>query len=116
MELRASKDELSAFHEEVSKEKKALEVEYDAGFKFIFIYGYGCYAFTHNICGSKPRILAEMPNTSNPLPPEFFVNPRCPPGAVHGEGAAASEANISEEVEHSSAAGDKVGDNPDSPG
>ena len=75
MELGASKDELSAFHEEVSKENKALDVEYDVGFKFIFIYGYGCYAFAHNICGSKPRIPAEMPNTSNPLPPEFFVNP-----------------------------------------
>ena len=25
-----------------------------------------------------------MPNTSKPLPPEFFINPRCPPGAAPG--------------------------------
>ena len=26
-------------------------------------------------------ILTEMLDTSTPLPPEFFVNPRCPPGS-----------------------------------
>ena len=40
VELGASKDELSAFRAEVAKEKKALEVEYDAGFEAIFNYGY----------------------------------------------------------------------------
>ena len=25
-----------------------------------------------------------MPNTSKPLPPEFFINPRCPPSATLG--------------------------------
>ena len=75
VELGASKDELSAFHAEVAKEKKALEAEYDAGFEVIFNYGYGCCAFAHNICGSKPRIPAGMPDTLNPLPLEFFVNP-----------------------------------------
>ena len=78
VELGASKDELSAFWAEASKKKKALEAEFDTGFEVIFNYGYGCCAFTHNIYGCKPGILVGMPDTSNPLPPEFFVNPRCP--------------------------------------
>ena len=43
----------------------------------IFNYNYGCCAFVHNICGSEPLIPAGMPDTSTPLTPEFFVNPRC---------------------------------------
>ena len=50
LELGASKDELSSFRVEASKEKKALEEAFDV----IFNYGYGCYAFAHNICGSEP--------------------------------------------------------------
>ena len=69
VELGASKDELSAFRAEVAKEKKALEVEYDAGFESIFNYGYGGCAFAHNICGSKPKIPDGMPGTSEPLTP-----------------------------------------------
>ena len=41
VELGASKDELSAFRTEASKEKKVLEAEFDAGFEVIFNYGYG---------------------------------------------------------------------------
>ena len=41
LKLGASKDELSAFREEASKDKKALEEEFDAGFEVIFNYGYG---------------------------------------------------------------------------
>ena len=108
VELEASKDELSAFHAEVTKEKKALEAEYDAGFEVIFKYGYGCCAFTHNICGSKLGIPAGMPDMSTPLTPEFFVNPRCPLGTVPGEAVAALEADISEEVERSSTTGTKM--------
>ena len=55
-----------------------------------------------------------MPDTSNPLTPKFFVNPRCPLGAIPSEAAAAPKAGISEAIEHSSTAGAKVGDNPDS--
>ena len=50
VKLGASKDELFAFCIEVTKEKKALEAEYDVGFEAIFNYGYGYYAFAHNIC------------------------------------------------------------------
>ena len=47
----------------------------------IFDYGYDCCAFAHDIRGSKPMIPVGMPNTSTPLLPEFFVNPRCPPSS-----------------------------------
>ena len=114
VELGASKDELFTFRAEVTKEKKALGAEYDAGFEVIFNYGYGCCSFTHNICGSKLGIPVGMPDTSTPLTLEFFVNPRCPLGAIPGEAVVSPEADISEEVERSSAAGMKVDDNPDS--
>ena len=58
-----------------------MEEEFDASSDVIFNYGYGCCAFTHNICESKPMIPAGMPDTSKPLPLEFFINPRCPPSA-----------------------------------
>ena len=41
---------------------------------------YRCCAFKNNICGDRLGILEGMPNSSNPLPPEFFDNPRCSPG------------------------------------
>ena len=84
LELGASINELSAFWAEASKEKKALEEAFDVGFDVIFNYGYGCCAFAHNICGSEPVIPDGMPDTSKPLPSEFFINPRCPPGATLG--------------------------------
>ena len=71
-------DEFAAFREKVAAEKKASEDDFDTSCDVIFNYGYGCCAFAHNICGSKPRIPAGMPDTTNPLPPRFFVNPRCP--------------------------------------
>ena len=81
MELEASKEELLAFQAKMTKEREAMEAEFDASSDVIFDYGYGCCAFAHNICGSKPMILAGMLDTSKPLPLVFFVNPRCPPSA-----------------------------------
>ena len=68
----------------------------------------------HNIYGSKPEIPDGMPDMSKPLTQEFFINPRCPPGAVLVEGAVALEAVTSEAVEPFSAAGAEEGDNLDS--
>ena len=34
--------------------------------------------FKQNIYGSQPKIPYGMPDSSNPLPPEFFANPKCP--------------------------------------
>ena len=81
MELGASKEELSIFQAKVTMEKKDMEEELDASGDVIFNYGYGCYAFVLNICGSEPMIPSGMPDTTNSLPPEFFINPRCPPSA-----------------------------------
>ena len=56
-----------------------------------------------------------MPGTSEPLTPEFFINPYCPPIAIPIGVGVAPKASVSEGVENSSIAGAKVGDNPDSP-
>ena len=114
VEIGARKDEFSAFCAEVAKEKKALEAEYDVGFEAIFNYEYGCSTFEHNIYGSKPKIPDGMLGTSEPLTPEFFINPRCPPTAVPVRVGVAPKAGVSEGIKHSSTTGAKVGDNPDS--
>ena len=44
----------------------------------IFAYGYGCRVFKHNICGNHPRVPEGMFDSTDPLPPDFFVNPKCP--------------------------------------
>ena len=55
----------------------------------IFAYGYGCCMFKHNICGSQPEVLDDMPDSSNLLPPEFFVNPKGPSALAVDEAAVA---------------------------
>ena len=107
IELGASKDELSAFRAEVAKEKKALEAEYDASFEVIFNYGYDCCDFAHNIYGSKPKIPDGMPGTSEPLTPEFFVNPRCLLVVISIGVVVAPKVGVSKGVEHSSIAGER---------
>ena len=79
MELKASKEELEAFQVKANMERKAMEEEFDTSSYVIFNYGYGCCVFAHNICGSKPMIPAGMPDTSKPLPQEFFYQPSMPP-------------------------------------
>ena len=44
----------------------------------IFTYDNGCCAFKHNIYGDQPEVSDGMPDSTNPLPMEFFVNLRCP--------------------------------------
>ena len=79
MELRTIKDNFAAFREKVAADRETMEAEFDASGDTLFNYGYGCYVFTHNICGSKPQIPDGMPDPSVPLTPEFFANPHCPP-------------------------------------
>ena len=90
----AAKDEVSALQSQAGKDKEALVGEYQRGLEVIFTYGYGCCAFEHNIYGSKPVVPNHKPNTSNLLPPEFFINPRCPPAPTTIK-AAAVEADLS---------------------
>ena len=81
VELGTTKDDFAAFRERSFSERLALEAEFDASSDVIFNYGYGCCAFAHDICGSKPKIPPGMLDTSTPLTPKFFVNPRCSPGS-----------------------------------
>ena len=81
IELGAVKDDFTAFREKAATEKEMMEAAFDSSGDTIFNYGYGCCAFTHNICGSKPEIPNGMLNPSVPLTADFFANPRCPPGA-----------------------------------
>ena len=45
--------------------------------------------FKHNICGSQPEVPDDMLDSSNPLPPEFFVNPNCPQAPTVAKAVAA---------------------------
>ena len=87
LELGTRKDEMSALQAQALKEKKALGEAYEEGFDVIFNYGYGCCAFTHNICGSQPVVPDEMLDTSKTLLPVFFINPRCPSSVIPVEDA-----------------------------
>ena len=79
MELGTIKDDFAAFREKAIADRETMEAEFDSSGDALFNYGYGCYVFTHNICGSRPQIPDGMPDPSVPLTPEFFSNPRCPP-------------------------------------
>ena len=81
IELGALKDDFASFQEKAVADREAMEAEFDSSGNTLFNYGYGCCAFTYNICGSKPQIPDGMPNPSVPLTAEFFTNPRCPPRA-----------------------------------
>ena len=67
IELRDLKDDFAAFQEKAAADREAMEVEFDSSGDTLFNYGYGCCAFTHNICGSKPQIPEGMLNPSVPL-------------------------------------------------
>ena len=79
IELGAVKDDFTAFREKAAADREMMEAEFDSSGDTPFHYGYGCCAFMHNICGSKPQILDGMPNPSVSLTAEFFANPHCPP-------------------------------------
>ena len=55
-----------------------MEEEYQKALEVIFAYEYSCCIFKHNICGDRPEVQEGMPDSIDPLPPEFFVNPRSP--------------------------------------
>ena len=82
IELEAVKDEFVAFWEKAAAKKEMMEAAFDSSGDTLFNYGYGCCAFAHNICESKPEIPDGIPNPSVMLTEDFFANPRCPPGAL----------------------------------
>ena len=67
IELGALKDEFAAFRDKAAADREAMEAKFDSSGDTLFNYGYGCYAFMYNICGSKPQIPDGMPNPSVPL-------------------------------------------------
>ena len=97
LELEASKDEVSSLHSQAGKDKEALEDDYQEAMEQIFAYGYGCCAFKHNIRGDQPGILDGMPDSTNPLPLEFFANLGHPSTPMAVE-AKVAEAHLSEEA------------------
>ena len=98
MELGTVKDEFAAFREKAATDRETMEAEFDSNGDTLFNYGYGCCIFTHNICGSKPHIPDGMLDSSVPLTPEFFANPRCPPSI--SSAAPALDPTICSEEEH----------------
>ena len=82
LEIGMAKDEVSSLHSQVGKDKEAMEEDYQNALELIFAYGYVCCVFKHNICGDHLEVPDGMLDSSNPLSPEFFVNPKCPPALV----------------------------------
>ena len=62
-----------------------MKEDYQKALELIFAYGDGCCMLIHNICGDQPEVPNGMPDSSDLLPPEFFVNPRCPPAPATNE-------------------------------
>ena len=79
LEIRTTKDEVSFFPSQAGKDKEAMDKDYQKALKVIFSYDHGCCVFNHNICGDQPEVPDGIPNSSDPLSPEFFMSPRCPP-------------------------------------
>ena len=79
IDLGMAKDEVYSLQPQSDKDKEAMKEEYQEALEVIFAYGYGCCVFKHNICRDCPEVPDGMPNPADPLPPEFFVNPGCPP-------------------------------------
>ena len=67
LEIGAAKDEVSFLHSQASKDKKALEEDYQKSLEVIFSYGYGCCVLKHNIYGDQPEVPDGMPDSANPL-------------------------------------------------
>ena len=82
IDLRAIKDDFAAFQEKAAADREMMEAAFDSSGDTLFNYGYGCCAFMHNICGSKPKISKGMSDPSVPLTADFFANTCCPPGAL----------------------------------
>ena len=109
MEIGAVKDEVSYRQSQVGKDKAAIEEDYQNALELIFAYHYGCCMFKHNICGDQPEVPGGMPDSSDPLPSEFFVNPKCSPTPVATEATAAEvyHSEATKEPERNASTGDQ---------
>ena len=82
LEIGVAEDEVSSLQSQADKGKEAMEKDYQKALELIFAYGYECCMFKHNICGDHPKFPDGMPDIFEPLPLEFFMDPRCPPAPV----------------------------------
>ena len=82
LKLKASKDEVSSLHSQEGKDKEAMKEGYQKALEMIFSYGYGCCTFKHSICGDHPEIPDDMHDSTDPLPLEFFCEPKVPPDST----------------------------------
>ena len=108
LELGSVNDEFSTFWEKVAVDRETMEAEFDFNDDTLFNYGYGCCAFTHNICGSKPHIPDGISDPSIPFTSEFFSNPRCPISV--SSTAPALDTIVGGEDEHSRSSPTAVGE------
>ena len=104
-----AKDEISSLHSQTRKDKEAMKEDYQKALEVIFAYGYGCCVFKHNICGDQPEVLDGMLDSSNPLPPKFFVSPKSPlvPTATENTAVEAHPSEVAKEPEENASAGDQ---------
>ena len=72
LDLGMTKDEVSSLQSQANKDKEAMEEEYQKTLEVIFAYDYKCYVFKHNICGDQPKVPGSMPDSADPLLPEFL--------------------------------------------
>ena len=109
LEIKAAKDEVSSLQSQVDKDKEAMEEDFQKALELIFSYGYGCYKFKHNICGDQLEVLDGTLESSDPLPLEFFVDPKVPPAPVATEATTAEvdQSEATKEPERSASVGDQ---------
>ena len=60
LEVGATKDEVSSLQSQVGKDRAAMEEDYQKALELIFVYGYECCMFKHNICGDQPEVPSGM--------------------------------------------------------
>ena len=72
-----------------------MEEDYQKALELIFANGYGGCVYKHNIRGDQLDVPDDMPDSSNPLPLEFFANPRCFP-APTTTGVVETEVDLNE--------------------
>ena len=92
-------------------DKAAMEEDYQKALELIFTYGYECCMYKPNICGDQPKVPGGMPDSSDPLPPKFFTNPKCPPTPIATEApiVEVDQSEVAEEPERSALAREFVG-------
>ena len=92
---------MASLHARAGKDREDMVKDYQGSLKLIFAYGYECCMFKNNICRDRPEIPDGMPDSANPLPLEFFINPRCSltPTAVEAKDAEADQGGAVEDSE-----------------